>query len=341
MARLLDVAQRAGVSKTLVSRLINGQSGVSQASREKIERAMRELDYVPNAVARSLAFQKTETLAVVLDDLCEPYFFDMIRGIESAVYESQYDVIFCSSNNDLASKERRIRKLSEGRADGVIIYGSSIKDEELIRRMSRRPYPFVIVENEAEIPNINSIILDNRRGAEMAVDHLVKTGCKKIWHFSGDMDKNVSISRIEGFLSGMKKNHLAADAQSIVQSDFTVKSGYLQMKQFLQAKTALPDGIFFGGDSTAYGAMMALRESGISVPEQIQIIGFDNDMANKPDQSLCDLTTLSQPLFDMGKGAVKALVSALENPEKPKETQVFVPELLLRDSTLAVNPDAY
>lgn len=335
VSSLYDVAALAGVSKTLVSRLINGQPGVSEASREKIVQAMQQLEYVPNALARSLARRETGTIGVVLDSLCEPYFFDFIHGVETAIDNSQYDVLFCSGRNDVALKERSIQYFSEGRADGIISYGSNLSDVQLIQRMSKRTFPFVVVENEAEFTDVNSIIVDNKQGAEMAVDHLVSLGCRNIWHFTGDMRRTISLSRRDGYKQGMKKYGLPVTPHMIVESDFESQAGYLQTKQLLRSNPdALPDGIFFAGDVTAFGALLALQEAGISVPERVKVVGFDNDINSLPNHNILGLTTLSQPLFDMGVEAVKLLIASIRESSRPKETKIFVPSLVVRESTV-------
>lgn len=336
MANLYDVASRAGVSKTLVSRVLNHQKGVSEKSREKILAAMRDLKYVPNALARSLVLQKTCVIGVVLDSLCEPYFFGLINGIQEAIIQSGYDVLFCSAQNDIAAKERNVRFFSEGRADGVIIYGSNLSDRTLIQGMSAATFPFVVVENIVEGLQINNVVVDNISGAKAAVGHLAGLGCRSIWHFTGDMKRMASINRKLGYIQGMQENGLPVTPECIVQSDFDINLGHRQMKELLRTRPdSLPDGIFFGGDITAFGALAALQEEGIAVPDRIKIVGFDNDDPRKFQGHLPGLTTLGQPLYHMGRSAVEILLSAVDRPETPCQNRVFYPELIIRESTVA------
>lgn len=334
MATLYDVAREAGVSKTLVSRTINHQSGVSPANRQKIEAAMKQLQYIPNEVARSLVLQKTNTIGVVLDSLCEPYYFDFIRGVESGVDDTGLESLFCSGRESAFKKDGMIEFFSQGRVDGIIIYGSATDDINLIRRLAKRTFPFVIVENEAEVSGINSIVVDNISGGEIAVDHLVSRGCRNIWHFTGNMKKTISQSRKQGYLNGMKKNGMKVTPQMIVESSFEEALGYIQMKQLLnECPDNLPDGIFFGADVTAVGAIRALQETGIQVPEQIKVVGFDNDIYCTMGKNIPELTTLCQPLQEMGKTAVNMLRSAIQNPSGEKETILFSPKLIVRKSS--------
>lgn len=335
MATLYDVAREAGVSKTLVSRTINHQPGVSPMNREKIEAAMRKLQYTPNQVARSLVLQRTNMIGVVLDSLCEPYYFDFISGVEQGVDDTGLEVLFCSGRENALKKDRMIEFFSQGRVDGIIIYGSATDDINLIRRLAKRTFPFVVVENEAEVPGINSIVVDNVSGGEMAVNHLVAEGCRNIWHFTGDMRRTVSQSRKQGYLRGMEKNGLKVTPQMIVESGFEEELGYIQMKQLLnECHNCLMDGIFFGADVTAVGALRALQEAGIQVPNQVKVVGFDNDIYCTAGKGIPSLTTLCQPLQEMGKKAVSILQSAISNPLGEKETVVFSPKIIIRESSL-------
>lgn len=335
MASLYDVAELAGVSKTLVSRVINGQKGVSEKSREKILSAMKELNYTPNAIARSLVLQETRIIGVVLDDLCEPYFFDLIKGIEHGITKSDYDVIFCSGRNRMELKSKYIKFLSQGRADGVVIYGSSLSDEGLIKELSLSNFPFVVVENEVEGVNINNVVVDNAFGSKLAIDHLVETGCRSIYHVTGDMNTKASVDRRDGYIKAMQRHGFAVNDSFILQADFTVASGYKSIKAFLEkaGKERLPDAIYFGADTTAFGGMMALEDHGVNIPEDIKVVGFDNDKPREIERKLKKLTTLSQPLFQMGTSAVDMLISDIKHTADGKQKLVYYPELIIRETT--------
>jgi LacI family transcriptional regulator len=336
---LYNVAEKAGVSKTLVSRVINNRTGVSPRSRRKILDAMEELHYVPNALARSLVLQKTNMIGVVLDSLCETYYFGLIQGVEAAADNTGYEVLFCSGHNHTHNKEKTIDIFAQGRVDGAIIYGSDVSDISMIGRLSKRTFPFVIVENEAHVPNINSILLDNVSGGEMAIDHLVNLGCQNIWHFTGNMKRTISQSRKAGYLKGMRKNGIPVRDNMIIESRFESEFGYAQMKQLINENPCnLPDGIFFSADVTAVGAMDALAEAGISVPDQIKIVGFDNDTFCKPRHIMPSLTTLGQPLAEMGSTAVAMLLENINNPMAEKQTRIFMPKLIIGGSTIKSVP---
>ena len=335
MSSLYDVAELAGVSKTLVSRVINGQKGVSEKSREKILSAMEELNYTPNAIARSLVLQKTRIIGVVLDNLCEPYFFDLIKGIEHAITESDYDVIFCSGRNRMELKSNYIKFLSQGRADGVVIYGSNLNDEKLIKELAVSNFPFVVVENELKDVNLNNVVVDNAFGSKLAVDHLVETGCRTIYHVTGDMSIKASADRRDGYIKAMHSHGFTVNSNMILQAGFTVDSGYESVRAFLerQGKEHLPDAFYFGADTAAFGGMMALEDRGIRVPEDIKIVGFDNDKPRDIERKLKKLTTLSQPLYQMGISSIDMLISDINHTVTEKQKLVYYPELIIRETT--------
>lgn len=333
MANIYDVAKKAGVSKTLVSRVLNQQVGVSPQSRERIMEAMKELNYRPNSLARSLVLQKTSTVGVILDSLVEPYFFEVIEGIEDEIIKSNYKVIFCSARNRVKEKEQYIDFFSNGTTDGAIIYGSYLDDTELIKKRAKMDFPFVVVENEIEDAKVNNIIVDNALGSRLAVEHLVSLGCRRIMHVTGGKRVKVSLSRWQGYLDAMKANGLEQSISVLECDDFGEQEGYDAIVSFLKTGTDLPEAIYFSADNMAFGGMMALEDAGISIPEDIRIVGFDDDKAPNAERRLKKLTTIHQPLYEVGAKAVEVLIGQIKNPEEPRQRIVMEPQLIVRETT--------
>ncbi len=335
MASLYDVAKRAGVSKTLVSRVISNKGGVSPQSREKILAAMKELQYMPNALARSLVLKKTYTIGVVLDSLCEPYFFDLINGIEQEVSNTDYNVIFSSGHSYANLKNRYINYMFQGRVDGVIIYGSRLDDENLIRQLAEVNFPAVIAENDLGDLNINNIVVDNELGSQMAVDHLMECGCRSIYYLIGDTGTKAAIERCEGYKKAMKNHGIDVEEHMLLNAGFGVKQGYCTVSEWIRKNgvKALPDAFYCGADNTAFGAMMALEDAGISVPDQVMLVGFDDDRPINVDRPLKKLTTLSQPLYEIGVSAVQILLNEIEQKNEEKQRKVYSPKLIVRETT--------
>lgn len=337
MANLYDVAKRAGVSKTLVSRVINHQTGVSPQSKEKITQAMRELHYTPNGLARSLVLQKTSTVAVVLDSLCEPYFFELINGIEHEIANYNYHVIFCSGQDLPKLKEEYISFFASGRTDGVIIYGSSLNDIEVIREPVLSNFPVVVVENEPEGIALNNVLIENEYGSQLITEHLLSLGCRRILHITGSMSTKAAIHRKDGFLRTMAQHGLADSASILECSQFGIQQGREAINSYLSARGSepLPDAIYFGADNTAFGGMLALLEAGYSIPRDLRVAGFDDDSPYSYGigRELPGLTTIRQPLQEAGKTAVRLLLEQINEPDRPVQRIVLYPELIIREST--------
>lgn len=335
MATMQDVARKAGVSVTLVSRYLNNVKGVGPESKEKIKKAIAELNYRPNALARSLVRKKTGTIGVITDQLCTPFIFDLIRGLEAgaASWESkdEYRCIFCNADNNSGKKLSYIQFLTEGLADGVVIYGSGHSDDDLIRQLAETNFPFVLIENDYRQTEVNKVLVDNFNGAYQATQSLIAAGHRRIAHFAGELNIKVSLDRLNGFVSAMQDHGIPIEKELILNANFTEESGYEQMKALLD-KGVCPDAIFFAADLTAFGAMKALSEQGIDIPGDISIFGFDDERPVSQEHNYPLINTVKQPLFQMGTEGIRLLLSQIENPQKEVETLTFDTELVIRNS---------
>ena len=337
MVSITDVAKKAGCSATLVSRVVNNQYGVSEKSRQKIQAAIDELGYTPNGLARSLVLKTTNTIGVVVDTLCDAYFFDLIQAIEEEVGKLGYDVLFCSAGNSTEKKSSYINFFMQERVDGILIYRSALDDKKLITKLARSHFPFALIENDMGSLNVNNILLNNQYGSEVAVDYLFQCGCRNIAHVAGDENRQAARRRQKGYLSAMKKH--GASNIMILQSGWSEEEGYNTLKEFLSTcrKADLPDAFFFSSDQTAYGGMRALLEAGIRIPDDVMLIGFDDDQPRNHNFSYVPLTTVRQPLSDMGKAAVDILISDIKEKKEIKEKKMFYPNLVIRQTTRKEN----
>ncbi len=335
MASIKDVAKRAGCSVTLVSRVINHQPGVSEEKRQIIEAAIKELGYTQNMLARSLVLKKTNTIGVVLDTLCEEYFFPLIEGIEDQIDKSGYDVLFCSARNSTRKKNNYISYFMKNRVDGIIIYGSKLDDMDLIRRLVNAGFPFALIENDVGTLNANNILLNNEYGSALAVDHLFECGCRNICYVAGESTMQAAQRRQAGFVEAMKRHGISEKELLILDSGWTEEQGYGTFKNFLKkyGRKNLPDAFYFGSDQTAFGGMKALTEAGISVPDEVMLVGFDDDKPRHHDFSYMPLTTIRQPLEEMGRAAVDILLDELNGKSTGKKKVMYYPTLVVRETT--------
>ena len=332
MASITDVAREAGCSVTLVSRVINNQSGVSDKTRNKIQKVIDELGYTPSGLARSLVLKKTNTIGIVLDTLCDAYFFDLIKAIEENVEESGYDVLFCNGSYNPEKKNRYINYFMQGRVDGIIIYGSNLDDVKLLKRLVNANFPFAIIENDVGFMNANNILVNNEYGSQLAVDHLFECGCRDIVHVAGDPEVQAARRRLDGYTNAMIAHGATREKCRVLQSGWSEEEGYQSVRDFLK-DNKLPDAFYFSSDQTAYGGMKALLEAGMKIPEGMMIVGFDDDKPRNNDILYTPLTTIHQPLDEMGKTAASILVSDIVQKKEAKDKMMFYPSLVVRSTT--------
>lgn len=331
MATISEIAKEANVSRTLVSRVLNNKSGVSPENRKKILEVMKKHNYVPNGLARALVLQKTMSIGVVMDDLCNDFFFDLITGLQDAGEEHGYNMLFCSGRNDIQTRMKYVDYFSQGRTDGIIAYGSNRQDEELFRSIAAKAVNCVLIEGSPDDCKVNKILLDNFRGAYTATEHLIKQGYHHIIHITNDMNYDVSLERLNGFVQAMHDYRIPLGPDSIVYADCFEKVAYQQMKRLL-TEGKKPDACFVGADKPAYGVLRAAMEAGLSIPGDLAVIGFDDDTPVSRDMLFPGLSTMRQPLYEMGKAGVELLLDKIAHPEKEVETRTFEAELILRDT---------
>jgi len=316
------------VSNTLVSRVLNNKPGVSPENRAKIQAIIEKHNYVPSAIARSLVTQKTSTIGVVLDNLTDPFFFGFIDGVHRMSEELNYNVIFCSGNDNYELKAQYIDYFSQGRVDGIIAYNSNMKDifYEQIKKASN----FVIVEGNVPGKIFNRVHINNFDGAYRATTYLIKQGYKNIVHFTGDMDYYCSIDRVDGFLKAMSDYSLPTD-NAIIYTDFMEELAYHKMNEIIDSGN-IPEACFTGADKTAYGVLRAMIENNLSAPKDMAIVGFDGDAPDTLGINFPKLTTMRQPMFEIGREAVRLIVRAIEDPSAPPVTTVLNTEFVIGET---------
>ncbi len=331
MATISDIARQANVSRTLVSRVLNNKPGVSPENRRKILEVIKENNYVPNGLAKSLVLQKTNTIGVVMDDLCNDFFFQLIRGLQDGAEAQDYNILFCSGRRDMAAKLKYVDYLTSGCTDGIIAYGSCFDDEALFRYVASKAASSVLIESNLNDCRSDKILLDNFRGAYTATEHLIKQGRKNIVHVTCDMNYDVGLERLNGFVSAMHDYRMPLGPDSILYADHFEHIAYQQMKRRL-THGERPDACFAGADKPAFGVWRAVREAGLSVPEDLSLIGFDDDVPDSKDILFPALSTMRQPLYEMGQAAVSLLIDRIHHPEGDPVIQTFESKLVLRET---------
>ena len=331
MANISDIAKHAQVSRSLVSRVLNGKSGVSSENRERILKAIQMYNYTPNELARSLVSQKTQTIGVVMDDLRDKYFFDLISGMQDMSEQLDYNIIFCSGRDNQDVKFRYVDYFLRGRADGLIAFGSRLDDGPVFKELTKKAKHFLLIEGSIPGYEVNKIQLDNMGGAYRATTHLFNCGYRKIWHVTGDLKYTAARGRLNGYLKAISDYTTAGIEGRVIYADFEEELACQRVGALIREKT-LPDAFFVGADKTAFGVIRALFTNGLRVPEDIAIIGFDGDQPDTYDMVFPKLTTMRQMLYEIGKAGVELLVRSIRDPDRKPEEIVFEPEFIQGDT---------
>ena len=301
---LHDVAARAGVSKSLVSLALQGSSKVAPASRDAILAAADELGYRPNRTASSLVRQRTRTIGVHILDLHNPVFAEILDGVHEAVRGHGYSTLLVTGNADPATERTEITRLLESRVEGLILIAHRLSDDDLAQIAAEVPTVVVTWQTHG-IPGLDSVSGDDVVGARLAVDHLVALGHERIVHVSGG-DNRIARQRRTGYEQAMVAHGLAP---VVVDGAFTESGGYAGARAAVDAgATAL----FVANDLAAIGALAALRDRGLCVPDDVSVVGYDG---MRLLDSL-DLTTVAQPLADMGRAAADLLIERIGDPDR-------------------------
>lgn len=333
MVSIHDVARYAGVSKSTVSRVLNDKSNVNEETKQKVLQAIEALGYSPNASARALSLKKTNSIGIVLERLYDPFFSDLIQGIGEQGEAEQYNLIYCDAKGLLEVKNRYIEYLTHGRVDGVIIFGSYLTDESLIRKLSNRKFPFVLIENEFNDIVTNSILLDNVGGALEATTHLLNLGHTKIAHITGNMNTKAALDRLNGYILALQKRGITTDGEYIAYnySNKKFEEGYASMQKLLSVKE-VPTAVVVFDQIRSYGAVQAIYDAGLKIPEDIAIVSFDDQNIYDKRYNGPELTAVQLPLYEMGKESVKVLIQAIENESFEPVRKIFETRLLVRES---------
>jgi LacI family transcriptional regulator, galactose operon repressor len=328
---LEDIAKQAGVSRSTASRVVNNNPNVSNSVRMKVQEVILETGYHPHAAARSLASHRSWMIGLVLPRtvstfFTDPYFPRLTQGVAQACNQHNYTLALFLL--DTKEDEKRIFPLisRRGQLDGILLQTAPMEDV-LFDKLISSDFPVVIAGRPFKANGISYIDVDNINAAHNAVCHLIHLGYKRIGTITGWMNSTVGIDRKVGYLNAITEQGWEVQEKLIVESDFTENGGYLAMQQLLPLKL---DAVFAASDTMAIGAIRAVRDAGLSVPQDIAFVGFDD----LPVASLSDfsLTTVRQPIIQFGAKAVDTLIDLIENGIKPSRRIIMDTELVIRDS---------
>lgn len=323
---ILDVAERAGVSKSLVSLVLNDSPYVSDERRNAVHDAIKELGYRPNAVARSLVQQRSYVLGVMLSNLHNPFFADLVDGIEDQALESGYRALLNSGKRDPHREAIALETLLELQTDGLILAGTLLNMKTI--NQACRSVPTVVISRATRSQVVDSVSDDDRAGAGIAIDHLVSLGHRRIAHIDGGAGAGAKRRR-SGYKAAMERHGLDP---MIVAGSYTEEGGSQGVAHLLEMKMH-PTAIFAANDLAALGCLQALSDAGMSVPDDVSLVGYDN--AWLAQLKHVSLTTIDQPREEMGATAVKLLTERLDGGRTAAKHIVLPPSLVVRSTTAA------
>lgn len=319
-----DVAKEAGVSIKTVSRVVNNQGEISDSTRQRVLAVIDQLGYRPNLIARGLATQRTYTVGLILNDITNPFFPEVARGVQDTARANNYNVFLCNSDDQFKEETYILQNLTAQSVDGVILFPAF---ESEIHDFAESHRPIVVINNSITHPHIGQVLTDNYNGAVIAVDHLATKGHTEIGMITGYFPDS---QRVLGFEAGLKSHGLNTTANRILSGPPTFERGYEAANQLLTVYPQLT-AIFAYNDIMAAGAIQACRKLGRRVPDDCAIIGFDD--VRLASLLAPPLTTVRLPKYEMGRLAMERVLEMLEQPD-----HIFPPikldvELIVRQST--------
>jgi LacI family transcriptional regulator, galactose operon repressor len=328
---IYDIAREAEVGIGTVSRVFNNHPNVSRGTRDKVLSIAKRLNYHPHAYAQGLARKRTNTLSAIIPYFTNYFFIEVLQSVQDKLAAVGYDLILYGINHTQQLEEYLKRSLQRGRVDGILFFSMTLP-EEYADRFRETKTPIVLVDTFNE--QFDTITVENFQGATIATQHLISLGHKNIGMINANLNSVPARKRLRGFSETLEKNGLDFREEFVVNSTmqkldgFSREAGYTAMKEILQRHIDLPSAFFVSSDIQAIGAMSALNETGLKVPTNISIVSFDDIELAKH----FELTTMRQPMREMGELAVTKILARMEDPTAPVSHQRFLPKLVVRNS---------
>lgn len=331
MPTIKDVALAAGCSTATVSRALAAPEKVTEATRQRVARAIAEVGYSPNVAARNLRRSESKTIVVLLPNIANPFFSEIIAGLEEVAHRAGYQVLLGDCENDANRAQAYFDLLPTNQADGIILMTSDVPKALLQQRRAQMPYPLVMACEYVDGLALPTVCIDNRLAAERAVEYLLSLGHERIATIAGPSHNPICRDRIVGFKAELERAGLSARADWIVEGDFSFLAGYQQGRALLDRPVdTRPTAVFCHSDEMAIGLLKAARDLNVSVPAELSVIGFDNIGFSEYCEP--ELTTISQPRDDIGRSAMRLLLDILAQRQVPLQ-QTLTTQLIVRDST--------
>ncbi len=330
MVSIKDVAQAAGVSASTVSHVINETRHVAPLTRKKVEEVIQLLGFQPSMMARALKVKRTNIIGMLVSNSSNPFFADVVRGVEEGCYQHNFSLILCNSGHQSDRQLANLNTLLQRRIDALLVMTTKT-DPALYQQLSKLGKLPKAILDSAPHPNACTLQDDSVLGGRLATEHLIKSGLTKIGCLMGPLDHPRSIERYKGYKSAMEAAGLPVEVKWQSTGFLTASGGYEGMKQILEVDSQ-PEAIFAFNDLMAMGAYRAIKERGLRIPEDISVIGYDD--VEYTSYMAPTLTTIKQPSFELGLSAAQTLINHLEEKTEMPQVIKLVPELIVRSSVI-------
>jgi LacI family transcriptional regulator len=330
MPTIHEVAKHAGVGSITVSRVINHSGYVSPETRERVEKAVADLGYVPNTLARSLRSRRTNTVGLMVTDITNPFFTTLARGVEDAANEAGYTVIFCNTDESAAKEDKYLNVLLQKQVDGLLLVPTQSRVNTILQ-IQKHGTPVVVLDRRIPAVDVDTVRCDSVDGAYQLTRYLVSLGHRQIAVMSGAEGVSTADDRVAGYRKALEEAGIPVDENDIFRGDFTPDSGYSMTQQAINLALR-PTALIAANNFITIGAMKALQEVELEVPEDIALVGFDDlppSMVTFPF-----FTVASQPAYQMGAQAMQLLVQRLEGKAMDPCQEIILPtQLIIRRSS--------
>ena len=327
-----DIARELGISPSTVSKALKNHPDISVNTRKKVNELAKKLNYKPNAIALSLRSSRTKTLGLVIPQIVHHFFSSVISGIEDVAYDAGYNVMIFQSNESFNREVIATTALLDARVEGILISLSrETRNHEHLAHILNNGVPLVMFDRVCDDIKTDKVTVDDFEGAYNAVDHLIRTGCRRIAHLAGPPGLRISDLRRNGYTEALRDNKLEIDRDLVMYCD-NFNQAQIRTKQLMN-RLQPPDAIFTVNDFTATGVVKSLHEMKIRIPEEVSVIGFSNGLITQVTYPT--LSTVDQHGYQMGQVSVQLLLDRLINRqvEQPFIHQVLKTELIIREST--------
>ena len=328
-ATIKDLARELKLSPSTISRALRNHPDISSKTKKRVVSLADKLDYHPDSIAQSLQTKKTKTIGVIVPEIKQPFFAAAINGIEELAYAAGYTIIVCQSNETADREVLVARSLGSHRVAGLLVSLSrDTQNLDHFKVLQRRGVPIVFFDRVSNDIEANKVVVDDYKGAFDVVEHLIKSGYKRIAHLAGPKNLSISKFRLKGYMDALQQGNLPFNDSMVVYGGLDDTDGIIGFQKLLNLES-LPDAIFAVNDPVATGAFVMIKEHGLKIPDDIALAGFSNTYMT----SLLDppLTTVEQPSYEIGKTAAQLLMEQINSKDEN-----FVPKFIVLKTSLIV-----